>query len=147
MSRRLDAPLRSVFDTNAFISALLFEHSTPGRAVRTALHRGVILVSAETVAELSDVVGRSKFDRYVTPEERGRFVSALVRRAELVEVHAPVAVCRDPRDDKFLSLALSGSGSVIVTGDEDLLVLHPFRDIEILTPAAFLKAVEHEEKD
>ena len=42
--------------------------------------------------------------------------------------------CRDPKDDKFLELALNGKATHIVSGDEDLLVLHPFRGIPILTP-------------
>jgi len=131
-----------VFDTNVLVSALFSDRSAPGRAFFTALGTGTLLVSEETVTELADVVGRPKFDRYVTAEERGRFVAALVRRAELVEVPAPVVACRDPRDDKFLSLAVSGSASVIVSGDADLLVLHPFRGIPILSPATFLEAVE-----
>ena len=135
-------PPRAVFDTNALISALLFEGSRPARALLAALDRGVLLVSVETVSELSKVAGRSKFDRYVTTEERARFVAALVGRAELVEVGAHVAACRDPKDDKFLSLALAGSASVIVSGDEDLLVLHPFQGVPILTPAAFLEEME-----
>ncbi len=130
---------RAVFDTNALISAVLFDRSTPARAVFAALEQGVVLVSAQTVRELAEVAARSKFDRYVTAEERDRFVTALVGRAELVEVRKQIVACRDPKDDKFLSLAMAGSASVIVSGDEDLLVLHPFRGVEILTPAAFLE--------
>ena len=99
---------------------------------------GAVLVSEATVEELADVLGRPKFDRYVTAEERGRFLAALLRRAELVEVAREVAACRDPKDDKFLSLALAGSASVIVSGDEDLLVLHPFRGVRILRPQELL---------
>jgi hypothetical protein len=47
--------------------------------------------------------------------------------------------CRDPRDDKFLEVAVHGRADVIVTGDRDLLDLNPFRGIEILTPAEYLK--------
>lgn len=45
---------------------------------------------------------------------------------------------RDPTDDKFLELAISGKAEFLVTGDEDLLVLHPFQDTAILTPSDFL---------
>jgi putative PIN family toxin of toxin-antitoxin system len=47
--------------------------------------------------------------------------------------------CRDPKDNKFLELAVEANASCIVTGDKDLLVLDPFRGIPILTAADFLK--------
>jgi len=46
--------------------------------------------------------------------------------------------CRDPKDNKFLELAVAGEATHIVTGDSDLLVLNPFRDIAVLTPSEFL---------
>ena len=49
-----------------------------------------------------------------------------------------VAECRDTQDNKFLELALSGKGSLIITGDSDLLVLHPFRGIAIVGPQSFV---------
>ena len=55
-----------------------------------------------------------------------------------MEVTHRIAVCRDPADDKFLELALSGNASHIITGDNDLLTLHPFRSISIIPPALFL---------
>jgi len=47
-------------------------------------------------------------------------------------------VCRDPKDNKYLELAVAANASCIVTGDQDLLVLNPFRNIPILTSADFL---------
>jgi putative PIN family toxin of toxin-antitoxin system len=55
-----------------------------------------------------------------------------------VEVTSLVSNCRDPKDNKFLELAIDGKATSIVTGDKDLLVLHPFRNINIVTPGAFL---------
>jgi predicted nucleic acid-binding protein len=49
--------------------------------------------------------------------------------------------CRDPKDDKLLELALSGRADLILTGDEDLLVLHPWRGVSILTPSAYLQSI------
>ncbi len=51
-----------------------------------------------------------------------------------------VAGCRDPNDDKFLELAVNGRADLIVSGDEDLLVLGAFRGIPIMTPARFGRA-------
>lgn len=52
---------------------------------------------------------------------------------------APITACRDPKDDKFLELAVSGRATHIISGDTDLLTLNPFRGIAILPPRAFLE--------
>ncbi len=63
-----------------------------------------------------------------------------MRESELVEIVDPVSACRDPEDNRVLELAVNGNAKLIVTGDTDLLVLNPFRDVRIVTPADFLKA-------
>ena len=131
---------RIVFDTNVTISALLFTDSVPGRAFIRAMDHGTILVSVELVGELSRVLGRGRFDRYVTRDERDEFIESLIRESNLIEITETIQVCRDPKDDQILELAVNGSASCIVTGDADLLVLNPFRGIEIITPAVFLKS-------
>lgn len=128
-----------VFDTNVIISALLFNDSIPGRAFIRALNHGRILVSGALVGELSRVLGRDRFDRYITREERDEFLGSLIRESDLIEITETVQVCRDPKDDQVLELAVNGNATYIVTGDTDLLVLNPFRDVEIVTPAEFLK--------
>ncbi len=59
--------------------------------------------------------------------------------AELVTITQSVAACRDPTDDKFLELAVSGKADMLVSGDADLLVLNPFHGIPIVSAAAFAK--------
>ena len=130
---------RWVFDTNAIISAVLFEQSVPGHAFYAALECGGILQSQATAAELSEVLARKKFDRYLTREDRDLFLSMLLNEATIVEITVEIHACRDPKDDKFLELAISGQTSCLVSGDPDLLVLNPFRGIPILTPAQFLE--------
>jgi len=89
--------------------------------------------------ESYDVFRRKEFEKYVTETLRVEFLAALLRDSELVQITENVKVCRDPRDDKFLSLAISGNASCIVSGDKDLLVLNPFREIPIMPPAQFLE--------
>ena len=72
-------PARCVFDTNTLISAALFEHSTPGQALRCALQSGEILVSSATFSELAEVLQREKFDRYLSHAEREEFLDAFGR--------------------------------------------------------------------
>lgn len=138
---------RYVFDTNTLLSALLFEHSTPGQALFQALQRGEILLSQATLEELGEVLQREKFDRYVTTAQREEFLDALVDRATFIEATEEVHVCRDSRDDKFLELAISGAAVYIISGDSDLLSLHHFGDVAIITPAEFLAAINREDKD
>jgi putative PIN family toxin of toxin-antitoxin system len=132
---------RAVIDTSVAVSALLLPHSVPRQAFDAAAARGRLLVSAATVAELDDVLRRPKFNKYISEEKRLEFLAALVQEAEQVEVTEIVTACRDAKDDKFLALALSGRASHILSGDADLLALHPFRGIAVLTPQAFLTSL------
>jgi hypothetical protein len=132
---------RLVFDTNACVSAALLKRSVTRRAFDKALDEGELLVSIETIDELNEVLGRADFAKYVTEDERLEFLAVLLREAKLIEVAEHVGECRDPRDNKFLELAISGQADCIVSGDQDLLVLHPFRGISIVTPRNFLDEV------
>jgi putative PIN family toxin of toxin-antitoxin system len=132
---------RIVLDTNAVISAALLKRSVSRRALDVALDQGEILVSAETIDELNRVLGRDDFSRYVTEDERLEFLAAFLRHATLIQVRVSITVCRDPRDNKFIELAVSGHAAWIVTGDNDLLVLHPFRSVAIVTPRDFVDAM------
>lgn len=132
--------VRCVFDTNTVVSGLLFEQSKPGRALLRAIKHGEILLSQSTLEELAEVFLRSKFDRYVTASDREEFLEAFVDRATWVEPTEEIRICRDPKDDKFLELAIGGNADFPISGDGDLLSLHPFRSISIMTSAEFLKA-------
>jgi predicted nucleic acid-binding protein len=107
-----------VFDTNIIVSALLLKNSTSRQALDKANDTGQLLLSTES--------------------ERMTFLAALVRKARLLEPRERIVVCRDPKDNKFLELAVAGNAKYLVTGDQDLLVLHPFRTIAIVQPNNFL---------
>lgn len=130
---------RIVVDTNALVSRLLLPASVPGQAVRKAVDNGILLVSEATMNEMADVLARPKFDRYISLEDRQQFLRLLGRLAEFVPIVYPVHACRDPRDDKFLEVALNGKAELILTGDADLLALHPWQGIAILSPGSYLK--------
>jgi hypothetical protein len=127
-----------VFDTITLVSAAILENSTPQRALRRALEIGTIALSRETLAELTEVLSRDKFNRYASVDERDEFLEVVVLRSVWVDVAANISASRDPDDDKFLELAVEAQVDAIVSGDQDLLVLHPFRGIPILTPTDFL---------
>jgi len=123
---------RIVIDTNVIVSALIFSKSTAMEAFTRAKIEGMILISVDLMSELVDVLSRQKFDRYVSRETRENFLASLVTETELIETTETITLCRDPKDNKFLELAISGNASYLVTGDKDLLELHPFRDLFIL---------------
>jgi putative PIN family toxin of toxin-antitoxin system len=129
---------RIVVDTNVLISRLLVPESASGRALRRAAESGQLLVSEATVEELATVLGRPKFDPYLSIADRKEFVRLLGRIAEMIPIVRVVRACRDPRDDKFLEVAVNGRADLIITGDRDLLELNPFMDTAILNPAAYL---------
>ena len=85
-------------------------------------------------------MSRPKFERYISLEKRERFLLSFVQKSVLVEIKEKVQECRDRKDDKFLELAINGKATAIVSGDKDLLILHPFRGIPIMTVSQFLNS-------
>jgi putative PIN family toxin of toxin-antitoxin system len=81
---------------------------------------------------------RDKFDGVIERPIREGIVREYARQCVVILIPFLIRACRDPRDDKFLELAVHGRAEAILTGDRDLLELHPFRGIAILAPAVFL---------
>lgn len=127
-----------VVDTNVLVSSALFPASTPGRAFDHAVLTDTLLLSESTFEELRAVLNRPKFTRYLDGAQRGRFLTRLRASGSFVIIRQTVQICRDPKDDKFLDVAINGGAVLIVSGDADLLVLHPFEGVEIMTPADYL---------
>jgi uncharacterized protein len=135
----MEGQTRAVLDTNVLVSAALRSGSPPHRALLKARVEALLLASEETLAELREVLRRPKFDRTVELALRDAVFDEYARQCCLVPILHSIRACRDPKDDKFLDVAVNGWADLIVTGDRDLLVLHPFRGIDILTPAEYLK--------
>jgi putative PIN family toxin of toxin-antitoxin system len=133
-----DATDRIVFDTNILVSGYLFPLSTPGQAVELGLSSHRILMSMEIVRELASVLRREKFDRFLSPGRRDELIAKTILQSEFVATSAIITDCRDPADNKFLELAIDGHASAIVSGDADLLVVHPFRGIPIFSARDYL---------
>jgi uncharacterized protein len=112
----------------------------PALAVYLVAHRGVLLKSTATEQELLEVVARPQLAELISPSFL-MWLSGVLAVAELVTITERVAECRDPKDNKFLELALNGQADVIVSGNDDLLALSPFREIPIVKPAAFVQMI------
>lgn len=128
-----------IFDTNTLISALLFKNSIPRQAFDKALATGEILISLDVLNELNEVLGREKFKKYITEDERIEFLAVFLQEATIIDITVSIQECRDHKDDKFLELAVSGGATCIISGDKDLLVMHPFRGVEIISARDFLE--------
>ena len=108
------------------------------RAIQVAQNTSVILYSEASFAELTDVLSRPYFLRFRSNGMIAELLTAILALGHLVDVTHTVNECRDPRDNHILELALSGQADTILTGDNDLLTLHPWRGIALLNPADFL---------
>lgn len=133
---------RVVLDTSTLIGAVLRPQSVPRQAFLTAVASAMLCASPATLAELERVLMREKFDHYLDHETRRDFLVlyrshvCLFPVSEAEESALPQS-CRDPRDNKFLALALYCSVDVLVSSDDDLLTLNPYRGIHILTPKQY----------
>ncbi len=128
---------RVVFDTTTVLSALLFAN---GRLAWLREHwregNCTPLISRATVSELTRVLAYPKFR--LTPDDRQELLADYLPYCEVVEeVEACAVVCRDPKDQPFLDLAQSGNATVLVSGDQDLLVLAGQTSFIIESPSGF----------
>ena len=128
-----------ILDTMILLQAMLSRHSGAYYVLKKADSIGTILVSDATLAELEEKIRLPKFDKYLPLNRRLAFYRAFSLLALNIPVSIAIKACRDPKDDKFLALAVAAEADCIVSLDADLLVLHPFEGIPILTPAGFLK--------
>ncbi len=112
---------------------------------RRVVRDGQPVFTAQTFAELKDRIWRPKFDRYVTIEQRKKLLSDIESSALWVNVPLTIAgatYCRDAADDMFIHAALAGQATWLVTGDNDLLCLHPLDNLQILSPREGLDEFE-----
>lgn len=131
--------MRLVVDTNVMISAALKQASSPAEVLRWVDRHGGLLKSDATEQELLEVLRRPRIAPKIEPHVLAN-IRRILAAAEPVTIAERIAACRDPKDDKFLELAVNGRAEAIISGDDDLQVMDSFRTIPIVSPAAFLLA-------
>lgn len=127
-----------VFDTNVLISAFLNLNSIPSKAFRLAKISGKIILSTATLEEFIEVLYRPKFNNFLSEIRKKQILNIIKTELEIVVATESINDCRDPRDNKFLEIAVSSNASCLITGDNDLLILHPYRNIPIVRPTDFI---------
>lgn len=131
-----------VFDASTLVSATFNSHGVPAQAVQHALREDRVAISEPVMTELLDVLHRPGVARFLKPELRSELLGQLVALGIPFEPAERVMDCRDPKDDKYLELALASQTDILVSSDGDLLVLHPWRGVPILRPAEYLAEVD-----
>ena len=128
--------VKCVVDTNVLISAALTK-GAPFRIVEHLIKNNALIFSKETISKLSSRVTQPKFEKYVSAEDREAYVNNLILSADLVIIDNLIQGCRDRDDDKFLETAVKGDAQYIISGDQDLLTMHRFEGIDIVTAQEF----------
>ncbi len=133
--------MRAVIDTNVLVSALLDSSSPPALTLETVLKgkEWQMLLSPDLLAEYEEVLGRSKFSKMFDEKNVRLFLTAIALESVFLVPFSIVTDCEDADDNMLLVLAIDGLADCIVSGDNHLLKLHPFRSVPIISPADFLK--------
>jgi len=130
-----------VFDTNVFVSAFLKPLNLPATALNHAQKIGKIVFTNGTLSELKEVLNRPFVRKFLTTDQCKYRLQQIVDKTVMVDYFPSLSVdCRDEKDIKFLEVAISSKVECIVSGDRDLLILHPYPGIPILTVADFLNS-------
>ncbi len=132
---------RVVLDSNVLISAAISAHGKPFACLSWVIDNAKLIAARELIEEVETRLARPKFAKYVNRARCRAFIADLSLSFVLVELTGTLKVCRDPDDDKILETAVLGRADVLVTGDQDLLVLDPFQGLAIVTPARFIEIV------
>ena len=135
------AKYRVVVDTNIFVSAFL--GSKNAKLIVRDIFTGqyLLIMSHEQLQEIKTVLQRPKFSKYIHPHELDEFISLMSLRTIAPSNYGRIYDCRDAKDNMILEAAVYGSADFIISGDEDLLILNPYRWIQILSPVAFIKLI------
>ena len=129
--------MRIVFDTNIFISALIFPESSADEALRKIIQReDHLIISKAILDELLGVLAR-KFSR--DREALARIAVLLADIGLLVKPGHKINVLSDEADNRILECAVKGQADIIVTGDQAILNLGNYMGIKILSLRQYLE--------
>jgi uncharacterized protein len=128
--------LRVVIDTNIWISFLIGK-SLAGLNKAVINDQVIVLFSDDLFSELIEVLNRPKFKKYFSESSIQNLIALLNEKVELIATSFHFDNCRDKKDNFLLDLAVSGNADYLVTGDNDLLILNPFENIEIVSYQCF----------
>lgn len=139
-------PQRLVVDTNILIS--LFMGRQSAELIEAIVNEDIVLISSrEQISEIKRVLAYPKLAKHFTPEIRDDIVFLVATMAELVLLANDISDCRDPKDNFILEMAVNGKADFIVSGDEDIRSLNPYRGVSILDLNEFKKKISMDKED
>ncbi len=139
--------IAAVVDTNILVRAVIKPTGSVGPVLERLRDKDYLLIYSEPLlSEFVDVINRPRIrDKYhITPEDISTVVALLILRGREIRSVERIEICRDPKDNMVLEAAIAGEAQVIVSGDEDLLTLDPFRGTSIVSPSKFLEMLDRE---
>jgi putative PIN family toxin of toxin-antitoxin system len=130
--------VRVVIDTNAFVSAVLFDGPTSGLLTLWQRRKMLVVLSPDILDEYLRVLTYPKFK--LTKREIGSVLNReLLPYAVQIKPKARINAAVDPDDNKFIEAAVSGKAKFLISGDRDLLEVERVRNVQIISPSEFLK--------
>jgi putative PIN family toxin of toxin-antitoxin system len=131
-------PRKIIIDTNIFISFLITKNYTQLNKFFFS-KEWVLIFSIELIEELIEVSRRPKFRRFFSAADIEDLLTMLYNNGDFIDVKTEVAICRDPKDNFLLALAIDGEAEFLLTGDQDLLVFGTYENTSIMSISDFLK--------
>lgn len=140
--KKVNKSFKLIIDTNIWISFLI------GKSLRNLQYyindQSVFIISCdEQVQELKEVFRKPKIKKHFTPEQTEEFFELFFEAVEVVPLKSKADLCRDPKDNYLLSLAMDTNADYLITGDNDLLVLEKINKTQIIKYTEFKKFLNH----
>jgi putative PIN family toxin of toxin-antitoxin system len=133
--------LRAVLDTNVIVSGIIASKGAPSDLLAAWRNRRFDLVIGPAILrEIERVLRLPRIMRAyrLVPQDISDLIELLTSRAIVTPGRLTIPLMsRDPEDDQILGCAIEGHADYVVTGDKDLLSLERYREIPIISPAAF----------
>lgn len=134
--------LRVVFDSNVYISALLFD-GPPRQVLELALKKQVVLIASDQI--INETAGKLKI-KFSWPNHKvQQFVRETSRLAKLYNSKTKLSVVKDEPDNRVLECAVTGKANIVITGDKHLLKLKSYENIPIQKPKYLTYLIEQKD--
>ena len=133
--------IKVVIDTNIFVSAFLGSKNAKLILKEIINDEFLLVMSTEQLAEIKEVLHRPKFSKYISVGEVEELIALLSMKVIVPAIYEKITDCRDPKDNMILEEAVYGNAQYIITGDDDLLVLNPYKWIKIINLRDFITEI------
>jgi uncharacterized protein len=134
--------MRIVLDTNILISAIGWG-GKPNTILKLCIEKKLnLFLSNQILFEVNKVLSRKKFNN-IELKHKKEFIIFLREISTIVKPSTKVNICRDINDNMFIETAIEANANFIISGDEDLLSLKKYNNIEIINPNIFLEKINY----